>query len=50
VVAQPDSAQATVFREIAQRLAARVSIQTRSYRPLSVMGQSVPIPTRPKSA
>jgi ATP-binding protein involved in chromosome partitioning len=50
VVAQPDSAQATVFREIAQRLAARISIQTRSYRPLSVMGQSVPIPTRPKSA
>jgi ATP-binding protein involved in chromosome partitioning len=37
VVAHPDSAQAGVFREIAQRLAAQVARQTRSFRPLNVV-------------
>ena len=37
VVAHPDSAQADVFREIAQRLAAEVKRQTRSFRPLNVV-------------
>jgi ATP-binding protein involved in chromosome partitioning len=37
IIAHPESAQAEVFREVAKRLAARISIQTRSFQPLNVI-------------
>ncbi len=37
LVRNPDSAQATIFREIAGRLAQQISIQARQFRPLPVM-------------
>ena len=37
VTAQPESAQAVIFREIAGNLARQVSIQSRQFRPLPVM-------------
>ena len=38
VAAEPDSEQARLFREIAGRLAARISVQARSFQPLPVAG------------
>lgn len=38
VAADPDSEQARLFREIAGRLAARISVQARSFQPLPVAG------------
>lgn len=37
VVGQPDSEQGRTFREVAQRMAQQVSIQSRQFRPLPVM-------------
>ncbi|MBC8104344.1 MAG: Mrp/NBP35 family ATP-binding protein [Cytophagales bacterium] len=37
LISQPDSLQATVFREVAGRLAQQISIQARQFRPLPVM-------------
>ena len=37
LIRNPDSAQATIFREIAGRMAQQVSIQSRQFRPLPVM-------------
>jgi len=37
VVAYPESPQAEIFREVAKRLAARISIATRSFQPLNVV-------------
>ena len=37
LVTFPDSEQSGLFREIAGRLAARVSVQARSFQPLSVI-------------